>query len=715
MNKLKSNLEFGFKPRVPVILQAEATECGLACLAMVLGAFGNKIDLPTLRRRFSTSVKGSTLRDLALTADCVGLTTRAVRLDLREIIQLRLPCILHWRLNHFVVLTKIGKDKVTVHDPAFGRRVLEMDQVSRDFTGIAMELSPNTKFRKEDDRQTLRLRDMFRHISGLKNALIGLGALSLGLEFISIFMPMVSQIIIDEVVVTDDHELLITVACGVIILLLLQILISSIRQWSILILGTRVSLQWNSSLFDHLSRLPLDYFAKRHVGDILSRFNSLTTIQKSLTTDMVQSVMDGIMAVGMGIMLFIYGGWLAVVALIALVLDIGVRVFSYKMYREANEEQIVFNARRQSHFIETVRGMASIKLLGMRESRRSAWLNLLIDTLNVHLRIQRYDLVYGRITDLIFGSDRLIMMILGASAVMSGTMTVGMLVAFLSYKDQFASRVGNLVNSGFQLRMLNIQTDRLSDIVMSDTENLGDSMIASSSCFQKERTQDILSCEKLGIQYGMNDPWIFRDVSMTIPAESIIAIVGSSGCGKTTFLKALMGLSNCTEGKIFFKGKEVIPNLIENYRSRIAGVLQDDGLFSGSISDNICGFSEQPDQEWMIECAQHAAILSDIKKMPMGFETLVGDLGAGLSGGQKQRIILARALYRKPEILFLDEATSHLDEITEAKVAAALREMKITQVIVAHRPATIAHAQTVYVFQDDGSIARHDFKESKKF
>ncbi len=703
---LKS-LEFGWRSRTPVMLQVEAAECGLACLAMIMGHYGNQIDLATLRRRYSISVKGVTLRDLIATADTVGLSTRAVRLELEDLPNLRMPCILHWSMNHFVVLTQVKGNKVTIHDPAVGRRTLSMGEVSREFTGIALEASPNDSFRREDDRETLRLRDLFRHVAGLRPALMVLGALSLGLEVIALIMPMVSQVVIDEVVVTADHELLITIACGMALLLLLQMLIGCVRQWAVLLLSTRVGLQWNTSLFDHLSRLPLDYFSKRHVGDVLSRFNSLGTIQKTITTDMVQTVMDGLMAVGMAIMLFIYGGWLGMVAMVATGLDVLLRLITYRIYREASEEQIVIDARQQSHFIETLRSMASVKLLGLRERRRTTWLNLLVDSINIRLRLQRYDLIYGRMGDLIFGADRLIMMVLGAGAVMSGHMTVGMLVAFLSYKDQFATRIGNLISSGFQIRMLNVQTDRLSDIVMTDPEATSTTAAVPPPRSGEKRASGTLSCFGLSARYGSQDPWIFRNISLEVPAGSSVAIVGPSGCGKTTFLKALMGLMETQEGSIRLDGADLESLTLEGYRNRIAGVLQDDGLFSGSIADNISGFSEQVDEAWLVECATRAAIIDDIKRMPMGFETLVGDMGSGLSGGQKQRVILARALYRKPEILFLDEATSHLDELTEHKVAEALRDMNVTRIMVAHRPATIAHADTIYIFQPGGVLTQY--------
>lgn len=693
------DLQFGFGRSVPVILQSEAAECGLACLAMIMGYHGHPIDIATFRRQQGFSSQGATLRDLVGVANRVGLGSRAVRVDLEELDKLTLPCVLHWSLNHFVVLVERQSKAAVIHDPARGRRVIQEEELSREFTGVALEATPTERFEQKDERQTLRLRDMFRHVSGLKPALAYLFALSLGLEVIALFSPMVSQIIIDEVLVTGDYDLLTTVACAMVVLLLLQMLVASVRSWAVVMFGSRVSLKWNGALFEQLTRLPLDYFTRRHIGDVISRFGALSAIQHTLTIDLVQTILDGIMAVGTGVMLFLYGGWLGAIACVAMGLDILLRLATYDTYRCASEESVVQSAKTQTHFIETLRNMATVKLLNLRERRQTAWLNSVIDSMNIHLRLQRFDLVFGRLADMIFGADRLLILVLGASMVMRGHMSVGMLVAFLSYKDQFASRISSLINTGFKLRMLSIQTDRLSDIVMSTPEPQGFLLPSPSS---HESGRGCLAMRNLSLRYSPDGPWIFRNLSFDIPAGQSVAIVGPSGCGKTTLLKTLMGLQEPSEGEIFMDGSEIRALTVDGYRSRIAGVLQDDGLFSGSIGDNICGFAESPDQILIETCSKLAAIHDDIQRMPMRYESLVGDMGSSLSGGQKQRVLLARALYRSPQILFLDEATSHLDEETEAKVARALQQLNTTRIMVAHRPATVAHANIVFHLTTEG-------------
>ncbi|AWN40418.1 ABC transporter [Methylobacterium durans] len=697
---VRDALQFGFGRRLPVILQAEAAECGMACLAMVLGHHGHAIDLGALRRRHALSLKGMTLRNLIDLAGTMGLAARALRVELTDLGRLKLPCILHWGLNHFVVLAEVRARGIVVHDPARGRRSLTLAEASREFTGVALEVSPNQGFVRASPPPGFRLADLFRNIGGVRGALGQILALSLGIELIAILMPIASQIVIDEVIVNADLDLLLVVAIGVVLLLLVQLALAVARTWAIMLAGSTLNYQWSGSLFDHLSRLPLDYFEKRHVGDVISRFGSLATIQKGLTTDLVQAVLDGIMSIGMLIMLAVYGGWLALVALISTALTTALRVAAFAAYREGTEEAIVAEARQQTHFIETVRGMASVKLLGLRERRRGAWMNQFVTALNARLRLQRLDLVFGRANELLFGADRLILLVLGARAVIEQSMTLGMLVAFLTYRDQFSQRVGNLIESGFKLRMLDVQTDRLSDVVLTEPEERpGAAPPEVAAPAVAGSRAGAIAVRGLALRYGADEPWIFRGLGFDVPAGTSFAITGPSGCGKTTMMKIMMGLLSASEGSVAVDGRDIRTIGPAAYRRRIAGVMQNDGLFAGSIAENIACFDERPDQGWIEECAARAAILADIRRTPMGFETLVGDMGSTLSGGQKQRVILARALYRRPDILFLDEATSHLDEPTEAAIAAALRELDMTRVIVAHRPATIAHADQVLGFE----------------
>ncbi|MDQ6703614.1 MAG: peptidase domain-containing ABC transporter, partial [Pseudomonadota bacterium] len=512
----------------------------MACLAMILNFHGHRIDLDTLRRRYAVSLKGATLHDLTEVAGSAGLATRALRLELTDLAKLRTPCILHWSFNHFVVLARVHGKSITIHDPAKGHRRISLEETSREFTGVALEAMPTTIFvRKKEPRLG------FAHLLGSLGNLGGTAStvilLSFCLEIVALLMPIGSQVIVDEVVVASDYDLLLVVAVGIALLLLLQLILEVARSWTLAVASTTINLHWSSSLFDYMMRLPLEYFIKRHVGDIISRFGSLATIQKTLTTNLIQTVFDGIMAIGMVIMLFLYGGWLGGVAIVSTGLNALLYLVGYHAYRHGTEEAIIHDARQQTHFIETLRGIASVKLLGLTERRRAAWLNHFVESLNAKFRLVRLDLLFGRGEDLVTGADRLVMIVFATKMVMAGTMSLGMLVAFLAYRDQFAARVKNLITSGFQLRMLNVQIDRLADIVMAEPEQ-GLVPAANVPAMSSNKTLGVaLHAENVCFRYGDNESWVFRDITLDIHPDSCVAITGSSGCGKTTFIKILMG------------------------------------------------------------------------------------------------------------------------------------------------------------------------------
>ncbi|MGV4878602.1 peptidase domain-containing ABC transporter [Acetobacter indonesiensis] len=693
MVSIKS-LQWGWKKNVPIIKQVTSSECGLACIAMVLSYYGNTIDLSTLRRKYSISSKGMKISEIISVLEDCKITSRALRLEIYEIYTLKTPCILHWGLNHFVVLAGFSNKKIIINDPDLGKRVLSIKEVSKEFTGVALELFPTTKFEKKDEREIIHLKDLFHNISNIRVNLLFIFIMSLAIELIAIVLPMASQVIIDEVIVSDDFDLLITIIISCAILVIFQLFISSMRQWQIIRMSTSIGLEWNAGLFDHLTNLPISYFINRHVGDILSRFGSIGIIQDSITTGIIKSSLDVIMAIGMAVMICIYGGYFSIIVFISVSIDLMMRLLTFPLYREASHEQIQLSSRQQSHFIETIRGITTVKLLSLQKKRRNEWINIVVDIINVRLKMYRYDLIYGRIADILFSTDRLLMLMLGTLAVMHGRFSVGGLIAFLSYKDQFSSRVGTVIDGYFRMRMLDIQTERLSDIVMSETEEKTESI--RNPCKMNFNNSPNIECVSVGIRYSQMDSWTVRNINMRIPSGESAVIVGPSGCGKTTILKSMMGLIKPEEGHILVGGSNLYSNNINDYRSIISGVLQDDVLFSGTIADNISGFAENMDFDWLQQCALYAGIIEEIQKMPMGFDTLLGDLGNTLSGGQRQRVMIARALYRRPKLLFLDEATSHLDEKNEILINNTLGALKITRIMVAHRPTTIARASLVF-------------------
>lgn len=689
-----SQLSFGFGRKLPIILQTEASECGLACLAMTANYHGFHTDLATLRRLFVISIKGTTLAHLMGMAQAVGFTTRPVKLELEDLKDLRRPCILHWNFNHFVVLKEVAARHVVIHDPAMGLRKLSLDEVSAAFTGVALELWPNPGFKRVTFKQSVKLRDMMGHVTGLYRSMGQVLLLALALEVFALVSPFYMQWVVDHALVSADRDLLTTLAIGFGILMLMQQAITTVRAWVIMHLSTTLNVQWRANLFAHLIRLPVDFFEKRHLGDVVSRFGAIDQIQHTLTSTFVEAILDGVLTVATLAMMFLYSPAMAWIAVGAMVLYALGRLIWFRPLRHATEEQIVHAAKQQTHFIETVRGVRALKLFQRLDVRRNSWLGLFVEQVNADLRTQKLQVMYRLMNGLLFGVERVLMIWLGAKLVMEGEFSVGVLLAFIAYKDQFVSRVSGLIDRMVEMRMLHLQGERLADIALAEQEADVAEALTTAELPSLAATIDI---QGLRYRYADGEPWVLDGVDLHIDAGESVAIVGPSGCGKSTLMSVMLGLRPFKEGQVLIGGQPLSKLGLAQLRRMVGTVMQDDVLFAGSIADNIAFFDQQPDMAWVEECTRKAAVYEEIMAMPMGLNTLIGDMGAALSGGQKQRILLARALYKKPRILFLDEATSHLDVTREAMVNQAIQEMHITRVIIAHRPETIASAKRVIV------------------
>ena len=686
------SLAFWRRRQVPAILQTEAAECGLACLSMIAAYWGHKSDLTAMRRRFSVSLKGVTLKNLMTMAQGLELQTRPLKLDMEHLPELKLPCILHWDLNHFVVLTHLSRDHVVIHDPAVGRRRLALAEVAKHFSGVALELTPGAAFQEKSEAPPVPLLSLMGRVVGLKRGLSQLLLLGLALQLCMLAAPFYMQWLIDEAVLANDHDLVTVLGCGFLLLVILQTALNAVRSWFTTVLATSLNFQWLGNAFAHLLKLPLTYFENRHTGDIVSRFGSIQTIQRSLTTQFVEGMIDGVLVLATFGMMVSYSGSLAAVAAGAVVLYVLLRVAVFRTLRTATAEQIIHAAKQQTHFMESVRGIQSVRLFNRSDERRAGWLNLLADQFNADLRIARVSVTYQTANYFLFNVERVVVIWLAGLAVLNKEFSVGMLFAFISYKDQFSQRTSSLVDKLFEIRMLRLHGDRVADIVLSTVER--DDM-------RNEEDMDHLSpsieLRNVSFRYSDADPLILNQLSLTIGAGECVALTGPSGCGKTTLVKLLLGLLEPTEGEILIGGKPLNQIGLANYRDLVGAVMQEDNLFAGSIADNIAFFDPAPQPEQLQTCAHLAAIHTEIVAMPMNYNTLVGDIGSGLSGGQKQRILLARALYKNPRILLLDEATSHLDVHSERAVNSAIAKIPLTRVIIAHRPETIAMAERLVV------------------
>ena len=697
INSLTALSLFGQK-KVPVVHQAELSECGLACLCMISQFYGNQQDLTVFRQQFGLSSRGLTLQEIMKMAHECHFSTRAVKLELEDLGQLQLPAILHWDMQHFVVLTKVTADKVTVNDPAVGERILTIAQASKHVTGIALELHPSQTFKTTPPGPSLKLSHFWEKARGLKRSLGLILALSVLLQLFSLASPYYMQTVIDDVLLRGAEDLLLVLALGFLLLLIIEGATSLLREWVILGLSSKLQLQISSHLFHHLLSLPADFFSKRHLGDIVSRFGSLSHIRDQLTTGLVTALLDGVMAVLMMVVMWLYSPQLTLIVAASVGLFALVRVATYHTLKALNTEQLQNQAKEQTHFMESMRSIQTIKQLSYQAQRHNQWSNHLTTTLNTSIRIGKREMSVSVINQLIFGLENILVIYFAAHAVMDTLMTVGMLYAFISYKTKFTGAAANLINQLIQLRLLRVHLSRLSDIVFTPAEKLNNSVPALEN---HPSRQPGLLVRNLAYTFSSTSSPVFANIDLTIRPGATVAIVGGSGVGKSTLLKCLMGMLTPTEGSVSYYNHNVCQSAW--FRQHTASVLQDDSCLSGSIMDNLTGFDDTPCHQRMQWAAQMACLAEDIAAMPMQYQTLIGDMGSALSGGQQQRLLLARALYRQPEVLFLDEASSHLDVVNEARINQNLKALSITRIIVAHRPETIAMADEVYLLEN-GSL-----------
>ncbi|XQA79057.1 peptidase domain-containing ABC transporter [Xanthomonas sacchari] len=688
MDRLRIGL---WKSRVlPMTLQAEASECGIACMAMIACYWGHQLDLQSLRKRFPTSIRGVTMLGLVDMAESCSLNARALSLELDGLSDLAVPCILHWNFNHFVVLKRVLRDGIVIHDPSTGRRHVPMREVNKAFTGVALELTPSSDFVPVKEVQAYRIRDLMGRVIGLRRGLAKVVCLGLAIQTCMLVLPFYLQWTVDEALVNGDLGLISVLGIGFILLVMMQSVFTMARTWATTALSTSFNFQWLGNAFSHLMKLPLPYFEKRSTADIVSRFNSILAMQRIVTTQFVEVVLDGLMAVGTLVMMFIYSGRLALVTLGAVALYLLLRLVFFGRLRNATSEQIILAARQEQNFMESVRGIQSIRIFGRGEVRRNIWTNALADQFNADLNISRISILHQSANGLVFNVERIAVIWLGALAVIEKNFSVGMLFAYISYKDQFSQRMASLVDKLFEARMLSLHGARVADIVTTPAESASGQLDRPLTLANVE-----LELRNVSFRYSQGERDVLCDLNLKVAFGESIAITGQSGSGKTTLVKLLLGLLEPTSGEILINGVPISRFGLSRYRKLLGTVMQNDTLFAGSLADNIAFFHPELDMERVYECARLASISREIEDMPMQYHTVVGDIGAGLSGGQIQRILLARALYAGPSILVLDEATSHLDLANESAVNDAIKRLELTRIMIAHRPETIASAGRV--------------------
>lgn len=681
----------GSKRIVPV-RQNEAAECGLASLAMVANWHGHDVDLAMLRQRFAVSARGMTLRQLMQTADGMQLLARPLKLDLGGLALLNLPAILHWDLNHFVVIERVVDKRAFIVDPAGSARWHDFDELGRHFSGVALELRPSQDFAPVRARQKLSFAELWKGLPGIGRAVAQTVVLSIVLQAWVLGSPFYLRTAVDRALPTLDMRLLVTLACGFAGLALIAGVATLLRKMVLLSSGAALSFSLTSNLARRLFRLPVAWFEKRKVSDILTRFQSVLPIQRFLIESAPLALIDGLLSVLTLAMMMVTAPQLAWITLLGLAAYAAIRLGLLREEQQREAAYVEALGREQGALIETLRGIVTLRLAGREAVRHAFWQNRLADALGARYRHERARAWHEAARTLVPALELVLVAFLALKLAMAGALTLGGLFAYLAYRQQFMQAGQSLLDEGVKLRLLDLHLDQLADIARSE-EDVGFSEPSDQPDFAGE-----IALRNVRFAYGPQEPMVLDGIDLTIAPGDHIAITGPSGCGKTTLAKVILGLLDPLEGEVLIDGRPLPAYGRRAFRQHVAAVLQDDVLFAGSIAENVASF-EELDMARLERCLEAAAIREDVEAMPMRHNTLVGDMGSTLSGGQRQRLLLARALYRQPRLLLLDEGTAHLDLAHEARVNAAIAGLGITRIIIAHRPETIASASRVIRLQ----------------
>ncbi|WND01390.1 peptidase domain-containing ABC transporter [Temperatibacter marinus] len=700
---------FGQK-RVQLVKQTQITECGLAVLAMISNFYGTKTNLATLRQSLNPSLRGLSIKSLLQQGEKMGLQGRAVESTFDGLKQMILPAVLHWDLKHFVVLERIKKNNYLIHDPALGSRWLSEETIAKHFTGVAAEFQPIPRQSTLKPKLNFRPWSLIRSINGIWISAAQVILLSLVLQAYVLASPFYMQVAVDTVLPSLDFNLLSTLAIGFVIFTTIQSIALFLRSMIMLRIGAILGISISADTGFKLLRLPITWFEKRHTGDILSRFQSIGPINQTLTEGAVIIIIDGLLALTTVILMFYYSTILAMLSIAFMSLYFLIKYSFLYFERNATEDSIVDAAIEQTEMIENVEGIQTLRVFGSEAGQHASWLHKLTNSFNSNIILQRIKNIQEAIYSLLFGLENIVIIYLAIEIILdAGGFSLGMLFAYTAYKNSFINSSGRLVDQFVAYRMLTLHFDRVADIALTSEDEC-----FSEDDYQSENLKESIVLKDLYFRYSDYDPFILAGINLRIRKGEHIAITGPSGGGKTTIAKLLLGLLEPTQGGILIDGIILKQFGIRNLQRQSGAVLQDGGFFHGSIAQSIALFDETLDMERVESAALKAGLQDEVMKMPMKYFTPIGKFGSALSGGQRQRLLIARAIYRSPNILIMDEATSHLDYETERKIIHAIKELKVTRITIAHRIDTIMAADRVFQTQAGRlvEVNKHEYMQN---
>jgi ATP-binding cassette subfamily B protein len=685
--------------RVPVLTQMSATECGAACLAMVLSYYGHKTSVAEVSNDCGVGRDGLSALSIVRAARSYRLQVKAISSDLDNFQYISLPAIVHWQFNHFLVVEKWTPHGIEVVDPATGRRKLTMAEFDAGFTGICVTLWPGRGFvrRKGVPRFAMLRRYIVNAIKVASASLFQVLISSLISLLFGFIMPITTEFVIDKIIPQSLYNGLLVFGLGMLIFMLATLVLETIRSVILVKLTVLIDASLVLGFFDHLIALPLKFFQLRSSGDIISRMESNTVIRNTINAQLIGMLLDSCSVVVYLVILYIYSPLFAALSFGFGLLQILLVLATTRPLLSLLNRSLERQSRSLGYLTEVLSGIAALKAAGIEQLARDRWAGFFFAEMDATVRRDYFSTFVMMAERFLISLSPLVLLLVGAKEVMDGILSLGTMLALQSLSASFLMPLTSLANAGRQIQLAYAHLDRVADIMQAEPEQKDLSPIPTPRLTGHIRLADV------GFQYDPNSPPVLHNINLTIKPGQKVAIVGRSGAGKSSLGKLLLALYLPTQGEIFYDNLPLHKLNYREVRAQFGVVMQDVGVFSGSIRENISMGIPGITLDEVIQAAVLADLHNDIIQMPMDYETQVSEGGSSLSGGQRQRLALARALVRCPSVLLLDEATSSLDVVTEQRVEANLRRLPCAQIIIAHRLSTIRNADMILAV-DQGTI-----------
>lgn len=683
--------------RVHELRQMSAVECGACCLAMILNYYGCTVGVSDVQERCGVGRDGLSALAIVKAARQYGLRVRSVSLKKNDFRFITLPAIAHWEFNHFIVVERYSSRYIDIIDPATGRRRLSYAEFEESFTGILMMLEPGANFDRQASTRTLSLWTYLRSLPNMQGVVAQIIGISLLLQIFGLGVPLLTQTIIDYIIPTRANHLLIMLGICMLFLIMMQSVMKLLRVSLLLYLQTRIDAQMMLHFLEHLLSLSYRFFQMRLNGDLLARTESNSAIRDLLTSQIISTLLDGSSVIIYLIVLIMQSKLFAGVTVVIGAIQVGLLLTTASAIRRLTMRDLIAQGKTQGYLNEVLAGIATVKAAGAEQRALAHWTNLFFDELNISNQRNYLQAIVGIAFEILQFLSPLLLLWIGAMQVISGTMSVGSMLALSTLAVSFLGPLSSLASSGQKLQIAHAHFDRLADVLGSEPEQ------DLQQVQLPPKLKGNLELRHVSFQYDPNTSPVLNDIVVRIRPGQKVALVGKTGSGKSTLGKLLIGLIIPTKGEILYDGIPLQKLNYQEVRRQFGVVLQESFVFSGSVRENIAFNNPDMDMQQITRVAKAAALHEDIEKMPMGYETLLSEGGSVFSGGQRQRLALARALANNPALVLLDEATSALDVETERAVEQSLNSLSCTQIVIAHRLSTIRNADLILVL-DQGRI-----------